>query len=601
MSDQELRGRDRLDLREYLLVLRRRWRMVLAVVTVTTLLVLGYSFAVSPQYVASADVLIDPSGADTQGTSGVRIAAEEVSTQAQVVTSRPVALVVQGTLGLTSAPDLSELVTVQSVGTSRILRVTARDTDPDRAARTANTVASAYLQFRQEDSMARYEAASERLSQEQGELEDRLDEIDAELAQGDNQAGASEDTDNLEAERRTLLIQVAQVMAQLDDLSDALTRATAGGEMLRAADPPTTPVSPRIPLNVALGVLTGLLLGAGAALLRDRFDDVIHDEESARRVLGDASRLGRIPRWAEQQHRGRLITLMDPHAPASEEYQRLGVGVRFMLAPVRESRKSGAVVLTTSSQEGEGKTVTSCNMAVAAARLGLRVVLVDADLRRASAAIRFGLGDTPGLSDLLVGDDALDTYLYDVGVDNLRLLPAGTIPPNPAALLGSGKMQTVLSTLTADADLVIVDSPPVLVGADTLELAHHADMVVVVIRAGVSRLRQLTAAMDSLRHLGVKSVGAVFNGIGDQGRRTYTYRPRERTAPAPESPVVEGRALDGDASSDAGPGPGADHGIEAASDPAPEPAPQPEPESERKTPGDRPSGEPTSTRVGRAR
>jgi len=454
------------------------------------------------------------------------------------VTSRPVAQTVRERLSLPETPDLSELVTVQAVGTSRILRITARDTDPNRAARTANTVANGYLKFRQEDSMGRYERASERLAEEQAEIESRLEAIDSQL--GRNQ-GKQVD---LEAERRTLLIQLAQIMAQMDDLNDSLTSATAGGELVRAADPPTTPVSPRPGLNIFLGLLSGLLLGAGAALLRDRFDDIVHDEEAAQQALAGAVVLGRVPRWTEQPYRGRLVALLDPHAPATEEYQRLGVNVRFMLAPVRESRSTAAVVLTTSAQEGEGKTVTACNLAVAAARLGLRVVLLDADLRRASVAPRFGVGDPPGLSDMLAGGEFSDLYLIDVGVLNLRVLAAGTIPPNPAALLTSGRMQTVLSRLTADADLVVIDSPPVLIGADTLELANHADMVMVVARPGVSRRRQLASALESLRHVGVHAVGAVYNGLGDQSRRTYAYKPRERATqlfPVPSRVSGNGR------------------------------------------------------------
>jgi capsular exopolysaccharide synthesis family protein len=291
-----------------------------------------------------------------------------------------------------------------------------------------------------------------------------------------------------------------------------------------------------------------LLLGGAGALLRDRFDDVVHDEAEVRRALGNAPLLGRIPRWPDQSHKGQLVTLRDSLAPASEEYQRLAVNVRFMLAPGRDSKSPGAVVLSTSAQDGEGKTVTSCNLAVSAARLGLSVVLVDADLRRPAIAPRFGLQDPVGLSDLLMSDAAHESYLVDASVENLRILPAGTVPPNPVALLASVRMKKLLADLAQGADLVIVDSPPALTGADVLELVNHADMVMVVARDGVSRRRQLVSVTESLRHVAVSSVGLVYNGVADGGRSASVYHRRTPPAQKP-APTERATAQSDDAAS----------------------------------------------------
>jgi capsular exopolysaccharide synthesis family protein len=359
--------------------------------------------------------------------------------------------------------------------------------------------------------------------------------------QSDGQGDGQEDGDaaGLEAERRSLLVNLAQINTQLDALGDSLTTAAAGGELLGRAEVPKEPASPRTALNVVLAGVFGLLLGAAAALLRDRFDDAVHDEAEVRRALGNAPLLGRIPRWPEQSYEGRLVTLRDSRAPASEAYQRLAVNVRFMLAPGRDSQSPGAIVLCTSAQDGEGKTVSSCNLAVAAARLGLSVVLVDADLRRPAVAPRFGLEDPAGLSDLLMSDAAYESHLVDASVRKLKILPAGTVPPNPVALLASVRMKKLLDDLAHNADLVIVDSPPALTGADTLELANHADMVMLVARAGVSRRRQLVSVTESLRHVAVSSVGVVYNGVGDGGRTATAYH--RRTPPA-HKPAPTARA-----------------------------------------------------------
>lgn len=526
MTDQDAAAPDRPGLRESLRVLRRRWLLAFSVLVATVGAVLAYSLTATPVYVANADVLIEPSGTEMQGASGTKIDADEIATQTQVVTSLPVARLVTKQLQLTAVPDLDELVTVQAVGTSRVLRITAQDPSAGRAADTANTVAAAYLQFREQESIGRYEQASDRLTQEQGQIDTRLAEVNAMLAKNPRQA-------LLQSERRTLLATLAQLSTQVDGLTDSLIAAASGGKLLQAAEPASDPISPQTVMNLILADLAGLVLGVGAALLRDRFDDVVHDDEAVRHAL-DAVVVGRVPQWPERSYRDRLVSLIDPRSPASEEYQRLAVNVRFMLAT--GASDSGGVVLVTSAQEGEGKTVTSCNLAVASARLGLRVVMVDADLRRASVAPRFGLGDPPGLSDLLVSNDSVESYLIDVGVDRLRVLPAGTLPPNPPALLSSSRMQLVLSELAADADVVLVDSPPVLIGADTLELANVADMVIVVTREQVSRRRHLVAVRETLRQISAAPMGIVYNGVADSGRSTYSYTVRDRSSsPSPKA------------------------------------------------------------------
>lgn len=524
---------DRKNFSDYARALRRRWRLVLVVLVAAVALALAYSLAATPQYVSTADVLIEPSGTEL----ATDIAAEEVATQTQVVTSLPVARLVQTQLSLDKTPDLTKLVTVQALNTSRILRVTAEDTSPDRAADTANTVATAYLQFRQQESISRYERARDRLTQEETEVDRRLKEIDRLLAK--DGSGKAE----LQAERRNVLTKLGQIATQMESLTDQLTSVGSGGELLRSAEADHDPVSPQTLLNVILGALFGLLLGLGAAILRDRFDDAVHGEESVRQAVG-AVVVGRVPAWPERAYRDDLVTVENPHAPASEEYQRLAVNVRFMAATARAADTHGAVVLTTSGQEGEGKTITSCNLAVAAARLGLRVVMVDGDLRRGAVSARFGLDDPPGLSDLLVSEDKASSYLIDVGVDNLDVLAAGTAPPNPAALLSSGRMRLVLSELAAEADLVILDSPPVLTGADSLELATLADVVIVVTRDRVSRRRQLVAVRETLRHLKVGAVGIVCNALGDSPRAAYAHDVRGRATREPVEKAEESAVVD---------------------------------------------------------
>jgi succinoglycan biosynthesis transport protein ExoP len=521
MSDGE--ATDRVGLKEYLVVLRRRWRLVAAVAVVVPVIALGYSFLQAPVYLATAEVLLEPTPATVATTGDVDVPPEEVATQARVVTSSPVAELVAEELSLSSTPDLTERVTVEAFGSSRILRISVRDGDADDAAMWANAVAESYLAHRQQLAADALDRAREELLQEEATRLSRLNEVNVALAK--EKRPASE----LEVERQALLANLGRIDTEIASLQESALPSDAGGMVLTEAKPPESPISPRPLLAGVLGALFGLMLGAALAVLRDRLNDVVYDEDTMRRALGQSLVLGTVPRWQDSTYDQRLVSLLDPHSAPAEAYQRLGVNVRFLLATSRSRDSDHAgVVLVTSAHSGVGKTVTAANLAVAASRLGLRVVLIDADLRRADAASFFGLGDPPGLTDLLVGDNRVEPYLVDVGLRGLRFLPAGTVPPNPAALLGSARMRAVLDEVSAECDLVVVDSSPVLAVADALELAGLADLSLLVARHGKTRRRELTRVMEALRHVGDAPIGGVYGRVAGNWDKPYTYRPREQ-------------------------------------------------------------------------
>jgi capsular exopolysaccharide synthesis family protein len=170
-----------------------------------------------------------------------------------------------------------------------------------------------------------------------------------------------------------------------------------------------------------------------------------------------------------------------------------------------------------------GKTATAVNLAVAAARAGQRVVLVDADLRRTSVAGFFGLGRLKGLSDAIVDRTEASSALIAVGVDNLRVLPAGTVPPNPTDLLAGRGMDRIHRELTAVADLVIYDTPAALAVPDVLEVGRLVDGAVLVLRHRVSTRREVGATIERLETLGIPVLGTVLNGIDTRSDAYYHY------------------------------------------------------------------------------
>ncbi len=202
-----------------------------------------------------------------------------------------------------------------------------------------------------------------------------------------------------------------------------------------------------------------------------------------------------------------LITLTDPRSPASEAYRTLRTNLTFAALD-----KPLETLVVTSPAPDEGKSSVLANLAVAMAQGERRTILVDADLRRPALHEIFGSGNERGLTTMIVEQAALDDPpLTDVGVDNLWLVSSGPLPPNPADILGSRKMEQVIAALKARADIVLFDAPPVVAVTDAAVLGTKVDGLLLVICAGRTRREHAQRAQELLERVHVRVVGSVLN------------------------------------------------------------------------------------------
>lgn len=209
-----------------------------------------------------------------------------------------------------------------------------------------------------------------------------------------------------------------------------------------------------------------------------------------------------------------LITLSDPRSPAAEAYRTLRTNLTFAAL----DRPIGTLIVT-SAAPGEDKSTVLANLAVTMAQGERRTILVDADLRRPVLHQIFGVTNEQGLTTMIVDESTLSSPpLMDVGVENLWLVPSGPLPPNPADLLGSRRMEKVITTLKERADIVLFDTPPVIAVTDTAVLGTKVDGVLLVVCAGRTRREHLQRAIGLLERVHVRVVGAVLNnaprGVG---------------------------------------------------------------------------------------
>ncbi len=201
-----------------------------------------------------------------------------------------------------------------------------------------------------------------------------------------------------------------------------------------------------------------------------------------------------------------------------EAYKAIRANVSFLL-----SQTNGNIIAVTSANASEGKSTTASNLAVAFSQLDKKVILIDADLRKASLHKKFKIKNGTGLANILAGDDDPSGCVKEIN-PNLFVLTTGAIPPNPSELLVSKKFDDVLNYLSANYDLVIIDTPPLNVVSDALIVAPKTSGVILVVRDGYTPHYSIQKAIDTMRFSKVNVLGAIMNGANPGAKNKYIYR-----------------------------------------------------------------------------
>jgi receptor protein-tyrosine kinase len=300
---------------------------------------------------------------------------------------------------------------------------------------------------------------------------------------------------------------------------------------------PTAPVSPKPLRNGLLGLVAGLIFGTAVAFVSDYVDDSIKTKEDVERAVPGLPVLGMIPTvpgWRNVSDT-RLVSLAEPQSPAAEAYRITRTAIQF-LALDRPLR----VLQVTSPRASEGKTTTMANLAVALARAGQSVLLASCDLRRPRIHAFFGLPNDIGFTSVLLGETTLTAALQQVpGEPRLHLLASGPIPPDPAEFLSSPRASAVLTSLHEHADIVLVDSPPVLPVTDAAVLSGVVDGTLVVAMAGSTARPQLARTVEMLRQVNAPLLGVILNATAAEDVYAYRYEYRENAEP--RRPGLRGR------------------------------------------------------------
>ena len=308
--------------------------------------------------------------------------------------------------------------------------------------------------------------------------------------------------------------------------------------ILDEAIEPYVPIKPKKKLNIMLGILIGLGLGVGITFVLEYMDNTIKNQEELQNMGYDIlvsvpkieidkyekkleHKLEKLGSVEGKKIEARLITHLDPKSPVAETYRTLRTNLQY--STIERDLKT---ILMTSSGPKEGKSTTVANLAIAMAKAGKRVILLDADLRRPVIHSVFGHDKENGITNYLMGMLSYEELPKQTFLENLWIVSSGSLPPNPSELLASKKMHDLLERLKKDYDRVLIDSPPVIAVTDAAILSKEVDGTILVVAANQTNKDALQRAKGLLDNINTNLIGLVLNGVdisGVYGSYYYYY------------------------------------------------------------------------------
>ncbi|GAA2391156.1 Wzz/FepE/Etk N-terminal domain-containing protein [Dactylosporangium salmoneum] len=489
---------------------RRHWWLVLALVLAGLAGAVQFTTTQTKVYESSTSVLVSPigNGQDANSTNGRTKGDINLDNEAQLVTSTTVATDAAALMRSTTPPDtLAAQVRVEVPPNTTFLLITFSADTAQQAQAGSHAFAEAYLRNREESAKA---DVAGRIAI----LNDKINQLNAGLTQINNKLASLKQNDpnrpNLESQRSTSTAQINTLAGQLNQL---LTATVSAGKITRDADLPRSPVKPNRLLNLASGAMAGLLLGVGAAMLRERLDQrVRRPSDLPRRV--DVAVLAGVPGRVKP----RLDDVFAPFGAGGRIFNRLRNEVLASIpAPAGGDARvalAGQVVVVAGASRGAASTVVAANLAAAFARTGAETVLVCAHLPdslvdTASVHRMLGVRAVPGLSDVLAGRFSLSSATQRAPRHpNLSVVTTGGTA-SAGGLLQSQALRDTLATLRERAAYVVVEAPSTATSADAQSLAALADAAIVAVELRRTRNTEIADAADQLRRVGTPLLGAV--------------------------------------------------------------------------------------------
>jgi polysaccharide biosynthesis transport protein len=531
-----------LELRAWFSVVRTHAVLVVGGVALAVIVALVVSLALPKSYESRVTLVVGQSLTSVNPEYNQLLASQRLSqTYAALATTRSILERVIRDLGLDmDHRTLESRTTVDLPKDSTLLSITVLDGDPGRAADIANAIAEELIAISPTVQGQRPDASAG--DAERRALQARIQGLQAQIDVLDrNPARTPAEQAELERLQASIVTLWSSYWTLLGDGSNPAANYLA---VVDPAFAPDDPASPRIVLNVLLAAIIGLLAALAQVFALERLDEKIRSAEHVAEATG-ASTLSAIPRRPGEDFRNPLysmVTLTHPRSASAERFRALRTNLEYA-TPDDAIR----TLLVTSALKGEGKTTVAGNLAVVFAQAGRTTLLVDADLRSPSVHGLFRLSNAAGLTTLLRSRQGtpVEQVIQPTEEPNLSVITSGPVPPNPAELLASHRMRSLIEQLAGLAEIVVIDSPPVLAVTDPVILSVHVDGTLFVTRAGKTRRQVAKRGVDTLRSVDARVLGVVLNSLPEREAEIYPYDDEETAAaPALDPRKVAARGSD---------------------------------------------------------
>jgi capsular exopolysaccharide synthesis family protein len=521
-----------MEIREFLIPLRKWWWLIIGATLIAGLAGFVIAKQQPQEFQTKATVQIGQSIIDDPNpvTSVLWVSQQLALTYADISRRAPVRTATMEALGLDWLPEYS----ARSVADTQLMEIVVVDTNAERAAAVANEVANQLILQSptsvEQDEQERQAFINEQLDR----LETQITQAELEVTEKQEELGGLFSARQI-AETEAAIVELQTRLAGLQTTYGQLIANSKRGAvnsltLVEAAFVPSSPIGPNIGLLTILAAFIGLVVSTSVTYLIEYMDDTIRTPDDVNRVT-ELPTLAGIAKIKADSEDDRLITISHPRSPVSEAYRVLRTGIQFSAVDAPEN----SVIMVTSPNPSEGKSLTVGNLGVVMAQAGKNVLIVDADLRRPRQHQVFGVAKNHGLTNLMLEYNVNDTEAATLalfkrfiqkpssGVSGLHILASGPIPPNPSELLGSAKMRALLRRLSTQFDTIILDSPPALAVTDAVLMSTQTDGVLIVLDAGRTKKAQLQQVNEMLGEVGARVIGTVLNRLSARSDGYYYY------------------------------------------------------------------------------
>ena len=503
-------------------LLRRRWWVVVAMAVIGFAVAYAYSSLQPSLYRSVAQINIITESEDIFSSSPVANPQREVNTAIFIVMAETVQDAALESLG--DDADGVESIEASAAEETDIMEIAAVADSAELAQRAANAAGDTYIQAQEALDVQSRRIQANQLRSVARQFNDDIDVIDRSLFRG----GPDVRLDALRVQRGRLVAQQADLRIRANELDIEADLNAGSLQFVVPAQLPESPFEPTPWRDALLAAGLGAFLGVTLVLAYDWVNNRVTTPDEVVRLTDGLPILASLPVHGDQRRRRRRLPTIEPQlvavgSRADEAYRTLATGIRFSAV----GRKTSTLAVT-SAVPGEGKTTVVANLGRALAALGARVVIVSADLRRPRIGSVFDIDETTtGLTSVLLGEVTLAEALrpLDVGAGlRMALLPSGPLPGNAPAILGSEAFAKILTRIEeAAADVILIDTAPVLSVSDSLVVAQQVDGVVVTAVPDLTKKSNLAEAVRRLRAVEAEIVGVVMNGVTDKTGNYYGY------------------------------------------------------------------------------